>query len=167
MCGRITLRPSSDISYRKHPRPAATFDANMLQVQTRCASAGGDPAAIGLLPVIFVEGITQAALTRPLTRSEAFDYYGGRTGQVYRVLLRVDEEDKRFHCRLCAIGDDEGGWKHAKDALRHLKRDHFGLGTQCDCWSVFFLFMNIPCGLRGSRCGILLIVIRSPILKMN
>jgi len=150
---RITLHPSSAIIYRKHPRPAATFDANVIQVQARCSSAGGDPAAIELLPVIFVEGITQAALTRPLTRSEAFDYYGGRTGKVYRVLLRVDEEDKRFHCRLCAIGDDEGGWKHAKDALRHLKRDHFGLGTQCDRWSVFFLFMNIPYGSKVSRCG--------------
>jgi hypothetical protein len=152
MRGRITLRSLGTISYRKHPRPAATFDANIIQVQARCAGAGGDPAAIELLPVIFVEGITQEALTRQLTSSEAYDYHGGRTGQVYRVLLRVDNEEKRFHCRLCAIGADEGGWKHAKDALRHLKRDHFGLGTPCDRWSVFFLFRyNIPYGLKVSR----------------
>jgi len=132
------LHTSSAISYRKHSRPAATFDADVIQVQARCTDAGGDPAAIEQLPSIFVEGITQTALTRSLTRNEAFEYHGGRTGKVYRVLLRVDEEEKRFHCRLCAIGDDEGGWKHAKDALRHLKRDHFGLGTRCDRWSVFF-----------------------------
>jgi hypothetical protein len=136
MRGRITLHPSIAISYRKSPRPAAAFDANVIQVQARCAGAGGDPAAIEILAAIFVEGITQKALTRQLTSSEARDYHGSRPGQVYRVLLRVDEEEKRFHCRLCAIGADEGGWKHAKDALRHLKRDHFGLGTQCDRWSV-------------------------------
>jgi len=141
MRANITLHPFTAISYRKHPRPAATFDASVIQVQARCASAGGDPAAIELLPAIFVDGITQKALTRPLTSSEAFDYYGGRTGQVYRILLRVDE-DKRFYCRLCAIGDDEGGWEHAKDALRHLKRDHFGLGMQCDRWSVLFSIYN-------------------------
>jgi hypothetical protein len=144
MRGRITLHPTSTISYRKHPRPAATFDANVIHVQARCTGAGADPAAIELLPTIFVEGITQKALTRRLTSGEAFDYHGGRPGQVYRVLLRVDEdenEEKRFHCRLCAIGADEGGWKHAKDALRHLKRDHFGLGTQCDRWSVLFFFL--------------------------
>jgi hypothetical protein len=130
---RVTLHSFSNVSYRKQPRPAVTFDANVMQVQARCTGAGGDPAAIGLLPVIFIEGISQQALTRQLTSSEASDYHGGRAGQVYRVLLRVDE-GQRFHCRLCAIGADEGGWKHAKDALRHLKRDHFGLGTHCDRW---------------------------------
>ena len=138
MRARVTLHPFSTIIYRKRPRPAAAFDANVIRVQARCARAGGDPATIALLPVIFVGGITQNALTRQLTSSEACDYHGGRTGQVYRVLLRVDE-DKRFHCHLCAIGADEGGWKHARDALRHLKRDHFGLGTPCDRWSVFLI----------------------------
>jgi len=138
MRARITLYPSSSISYRKQSRPAATFVANIIQVQARCTGAGGDPAAIELLPVIFDDSITQTALTRPLTRNEAFEYHGGCTGQVYRVLLRFNEEEKRFHCRLCAVGDDEGGWKNAKDTLRHLKRDHFGLGNQCDRWSVFF-----------------------------
>ena len=106
-----------------------------MQVQARCTVGGGEPAAIGLLPVVFVEGISQKALTRQLTRSEACDYHDGRAGQVYRILLRADE-NRRFHCRLCTIGANEGGWKHARDALRHLKRDHFGLGTRCDRWSV-------------------------------
>jgi len=161
---RITLYPPSSISYRKHSRPAAKFDADVIQVQARCTDAGGDPAAIELLPSIFIEGITQAALTRSLTRSEAREYHGGRAGKVYRVLLRVDEEEKRFHCRLCAIGDDEGGWKHAKDALRHLKRDHFGLGNQCDRWSVFF---SIYEHIKVLTLWHLLLVIRSLILQTN
>jgi hypothetical protein len=133
MGARVTLHPSRFISYRKQPRPAATFDANIIQVQARCAAAGGDPITIALLPAIFVEGISQQALMRQMTSSEASDYHGGRAGQVYRILLHIGEE-KRFYCRLCAIGADEGGWKHAKDALRHLKRDHFGLGTYCVRW---------------------------------
>jgi len=59
MRARITLHPSSAISCHKNSRPAATFDANVAQVQARCASAGDDPAAIELLPAIFVEGITK------------------------------------------------------------------------------------------------------------
>jgi len=74
---------------------------------------------------------------RPLTSREACNYHGGRTGQVYRILHHI-HEDRRSYCHLCAIGDDEGGWKRVKDALRHLKRSHFGLGMQCDRWSVFF-----------------------------
>jgi len=160
---RVRLHPFRTISYRKQPRPAATFDANIVQVQARCADAGGDPTAIWLLPAIFVEGISQRALTRQLTSSEARDYYGGRPGQVYRVLLRVDE-DKRFHCRLCAVDADEGGWKHAKDALRHLKRDHFGLGTQCDHWSVPLLWIYLM-GLKAYASHLL--VVRSRTVQAN
>ena len=150
---RVTFHPFSTISYRKQPRPAATFVANVIQVQAQCAGTGGDPAAIGLLPAIFVDGITQKALTRQLTNSEACDYHNGSAGQVYRVLLRVDE-DERFHCRLCAIGADEGGWKHAKDALRHLKRDHFGLGTHCDRWSVFLFIYEHTIWIQGSHVAL-------------
>jgi hypothetical protein len=130
---RVTFHPFKTISYRKQPRPAATFDADVAQVQARCTAGGGDPAAIGLLANIFVEGISQKALMRKMMSSEASDHHDGRAGQVYRTLLRVDES-KRFHCRLCAVKADEGGWKHARDVLRHLKRDHFGLGDTCERW---------------------------------
>jgi len=110
----VTLHPFRTISYRKQPRSAATFDANIIQAQARCARAGGDPASIGLFLAVFVEGISQRALMRQLTSTEAHDYHGG---QVYRILLCANE-DERFHCRLCAIGADEGEWKHAKDAER-------------------------------------------------
>jgi hypothetical protein len=121
------------ISYRKQPRPAATFDGDVIQVQARCTARGGDPAAVALLPNIFVDGISQKALTRQMTEDEACECHNGQSGQVYRTLLRMDE-DNRYRCRLCAIGTDERGWKHARDALRHLKRDHFGLGERCGEW---------------------------------
>ena len=68
---RVILHPFTTISYRKQPRPAATFVAKVI----RCAGTGGDPAAIDLLPAIFVDGTTQKALTRQLTNSEACDYH--------------------------------------------------------------------------------------------
>src|SRR5258708_13154157 len=114
---RVTFHPCVTLSYRKQPRPAAMFDADIAQAQAQCIAGGGDPTAITLLPAIFVEGISQEALMRKMTSSEAYDYHNGRPGQVYRILLRVDQ-DKRFHCRLYAFRADQGAWKHALDTPR-------------------------------------------------
>jgi hypothetical protein len=73
-----------------------------------------------------------------MTRDEAREHNCGAPGQMFRVLLHSDE-DNIFRCRLCAVGADEGGWKQAKDALRHFKRHHFALGARCHRWSVLFL----------------------------
>lgn len=100
---------------------------------------GGELAAINLLRAIFTDGISTNALTRCMTRDEARKYNHGAPGQIFRAFLRIDEKE-RFRCRLCAIGADEEGWKHARDALRHLRRDHFGLGTRCDRWLVVLLY---------------------------
>ena len=70
-----------------------------------------------------------------MTRDEAREYNHDAPGQIFLVVLRVDEGG-RYHCHLCAIDATEGGWKCAKGVLRHLKRDHFGLGTCCDHWLV-------------------------------
>ena len=58
------------------------------------------------------------------------------------MFLRGDKE-KRHRCRLCAVGADEEGQKYAKDALRHLKPNHFGLGTRCDHWYVLLSLHDI------------------------
>ena len=119
--------------YRKTPRPAAEFTSDIRELQVRCLVDGGDTEAVDLLPSVFPQGISQEALLRPLTRTEARQYTEGTSGQAYRMLLRVDGGN-RFRCRLCAVNADESGWKHARDALRHLKRDHFGLGNVCEKW---------------------------------
>jgi hypothetical protein len=129
------VHPYTRISFRKTTRPAADYTPIVELVQARCVVDGGDPAAIGLLRSIFSGGISVNALTRRMTRDEAREYNCGAPGEMFRGLLRNDE-DKRFRCRLCAVGADEGGWKQARDALRHLKRDHFGLGVRCHQWSV-------------------------------
>lgn len=128
-----THKPVTILVYRKTHRPAAEFTSDLRELQARCLVDGGDSEAVGLLLRVFPQGISQDALLRPLTRTEAHRHTDGTSGQAYRMLLRVDGEN-RFRCKLCPVNADESGWKHARDALRHLKRDHFGLGNCCDKW---------------------------------
>ena len=99
----------------------------------RCRADRGEENAIALLQVIFSGGISEKALLRQMTREEARDHNRGVSIQVYRMFLRSDDVG-RFHCRLCPVGSNEGGWKRARDVLRHLKRDHLGLGDACKSW---------------------------------
>ena len=99
----------------------------------RCHADGGEESAIALLQVIFSGGISEKALIRKMTRKEAREHNRGVSTQIYRVFLRNDNVG-RFHCRLCPVGSNEGGWKNARDVLRHLKRDHLGLGDACKSW---------------------------------
>ena len=128
-----TSNPITVLVYRKTHRPAAEFTSDIRELQARCLVDGGDAEAVELLPSVFPQGISQEALLRPLTRTEAHQHTDGNSGQAYRMLLRVDGGN-RFRCKLCAVNADESGWKHARDALRHLKRDHFGLGSYCEKW---------------------------------
>jgi len=102
-------------------------------VEEQCRADGGEENAIALLTGIFSDGIFEKALTRKMTREEARKHHGSTSTQVYRMLLRSDEAG-RFHCRLCAVGANMGGWKEQRHVLRHLKRDHFGLGDTCTIW---------------------------------
>jgi len=145
----VTTHSYTWVSCRKKTRPAAAYTRDMELVQARCITDGGDPAAVNLLRATFPDGISTKALTRRMTRDEAREYNHGASGQMYRVFLRIGEGN-RFRCRLCAADADEGGWKQAKDALRHLKRDHFGLGTCCDHWLVLLNWCWINPGLTSS-----------------
>jgi hypothetical protein len=121
--------PYTRIGFRKTTRPAAGYTPNVGLVQARCVAEEGDPAVVNLMRSIFASGISTKALTRRMTRDEAREYNCGAPGQMSHASLRTDEE-KRFRCRLCVVGTDEGGWKQARHALRHLNRDHFGLGAR-------------------------------------
>lgn len=132
----VTPHIRDNIVYRKMSRPPAAYSPNVQVVAEGCRADGGEEHAIALLPRIFLNGISEKALTRKMTREEARENHSSRAfTQVYRMLLRSDEAG-RFHCRLCAIGANHNGWKNARDVLRHLKRDHFGLVKICPRWSV-------------------------------
>jgi len=92
-----------------------------------------------LLGKIFANGVGLAALTRPLTDAEVESgELGIVAGKVYTSFLRpTNGEDggvPRYVCRLC-YGDKT--WKHAKDVLRHIRRDHVGLPEACEEWYAF------------------------------
>ena len=85
---------------------------------------------------IFADEINLEALSRRLTDAEAeTNEFGIRTGMLYTALLEhPNEENDGYACGLCYI---EKTWKHHRDVLRHLKRDHFGISVGCDQWYVF------------------------------
>jgi len=116
-----------------------THERNLVRLQQRCRRQGADEVAIGLLGKIFPNQVSLEALTRQLTDTEAeTKEFGIDNGKVYNALLEyLNEEDDvvaRYNCRLC---HSEQTWKHHRDVLRHLRRDHFGLADVCDQWYVF------------------------------
>ena len=131
----VTPHIYDNIIYRKTCRPPAAYQPDIRVVAESCRADGGEEYAIALLPEIFSSGISEKALTRKMTREEARKHHRGASTQVYRMLLRSDEAG-RSHCRLCSVDANQNGWKNAKDVLRHLKRDHFGLVNVCQRWLV-------------------------------
>ena len=113
-----------------------TYQGNLVRLQQRCRSQGADESAIGVLGKIFADEISLEALSRRLTDAEAeTKEFGIDTGMLYTALLEhPDEENDGYACGLCDI---EKTWKHHRDVLRHLRRDHFGISDDCDRWYVF------------------------------
>lgn len=115
--------------------PAVEFEPDVKQLQRRCNEAGAEEQAVLLIEKIFEREVKLSSLTRKLTTKElASRQFGGESGQAYVCFLRV-ERDARNTCRLCPRGT-EMSWKHRRDALRHLRRDHFGLADKCPNWCV-------------------------------
>ena len=134
----VSPRIYDNIVYRKTRRPPAAYSPDIQVVAESCRTDGGEEHAIALLPDIFSGEVSERALTRKMTREEARKHrhhQSGASTPVYRMLLHSDDAG-RSHCRLCAVGANQNGWKNAKDVLRHLKRDHFGLVHVCPRWLV-------------------------------
>ena len=113
--------------------PAVEFEPDVKQLQHRCKEAGAEEQAVLLIEKVFQREVKLASLTRKLTTKElASRQFGGESGQAYVCFLRV-ERDARNTCRLCPRGT-EMSWKHRRDVLRHLRRDHFGLADKCPDW---------------------------------
>ena len=113
---RATLHAYATVSGRKAPRPPAVYSSDIRVVTESCRECGGEENAITRLPNIFSDGVSEQASTRTATGEEAHKHNGsgggGTSMQVHRVLHRSDAT-KRFHCRLGAIDDDEGGRRKA------------------------------------------------------
>ena len=121
--------------YRRQQKkgPAVEFEPDVKQLQHRCKEAGAEEQAVLLIEKVFQREVKLSSLTRKLTTKElASRQFGGESGQAYVCFLRV-ERDARNTCRLCPRGT-EMSWKHRRDVLRHLRRDHFGLAEKCPDW---------------------------------
>ncbi len=132
-------RPTSPrlLRYRRPQKkqPAVEFEPDIKRLQHRCWAAGADEEAVRLIERVFVNEVKLSSLTRKLSAKEfASRQFGSESGQVYVGFLRA-ERDARYSCRLCPRNTDMS-WKHKRDALRHLRRDHFGLAEKCDDWCV-------------------------------
>jgi hypothetical protein len=108
------------------------------RLEQRCRKQGADEVALGLLRKVFANEVSQEALTRSLTDAEVeTNELGIVKGKVYTAFLDLTDEGEgaapRHICRLCRTGQT---WKHAKDVVRHLKRDHLGLADTCKIWYV-------------------------------
>ena len=144
--------------YRR-PTPATgrtrpiTYEGNLVRLQQRCKGQGADEGAIELLGKVFTNEVSLEALTRRLTDAEIeTKEFGIVRGKIYIAFLEsINEEGTRTHyaCRLCHSGQI---WKHPKDVVRHLRRDHFGLADVCNKWYVS------GCSLTLLRINILLVV---------
>jgi hypothetical protein len=137
--GRQVSKPCKRPTPGAHKTRPVTYEGSLLRLQQRCRRQGADEGAIGLLGKVFANEVSLEALTRQLTDAEVERReFGVETGSVYIALLETTNEEEgvvaRYVCRLC---HSDQTWKHSRDALRHLRRDHFGLADDCDQWYVF------------------------------
>ncbi len=121
--------------------PAEEFEDDISKLTHRLTIQGADRTVVELCSAIFAQGVSIEALKAQMTRQEC-EKHELRSGMRYRMLLDVVRMEKagvlmvRHVCRLCRHGEAED-YKHHRDALRHLLRDHFGMGFQCTQWSAF------------------------------
>jgi hypothetical protein len=111
------------------------YEDDINTLSTRLILEGADPEAVDIMcSVILVEGVSEEALTARIQSREPCTKYGG-VKVVWRLLLAVTTKDgMRSHCcRLC-LGGCRPEYQNAPDALRHLKRDHFGFSIACNHW---------------------------------
>lgn len=116
------------------------YEGNLERLQQRCKKQGADDGAIGLLGKIFANGVSlEALILRLMDAGVETEEFEIRMGKAYTAFLESTNElgAFRYICRLC---HSDQTWKHSKDVLRHLKRDHFGFADICSKWYVFSHF---------------------------
>ena len=129
--------PSEPRRYRPGKEPAAEFEPNPIKLRESCERDGGSPFAVDWTLVVFNHGVTKEALARALNRSEIdrmINFPGGfEPRQAYDGFILM--VGNRYECGLCKEGK-RTCWKNKKDAPRHLRKFHFGIGDPCGIWCV-------------------------------
>ena len=129
--------PSKTRSYNRPGRELAVkFEPDAVKLQESCERHRGSSFAVDWIAVVFKYGVTKEALLRPLDSNEVdqMDFPGGfEPHQAYDGF--ISKIGDRYECGLCKEGK-EAHWKNKKDAPRHLRKFHFGLGDPCKIWCV-------------------------------
>ena len=126
-------------------KPAAEYEPDPIELQASCQRRGGADFACEWIPIVFKDGVTLDALVRrlKLTEIESMNFSGGF--EPYRAYDGfLETADDGFECCLCKISK-RAWWKHKKDAVRHLRKFHFGLADRCSAWYVInlaFLYLS-------------------------
>ena len=121
---------------RPGKRPAAEYEPDPLTLEALCQLRGGTEFACQWIPRVFNGGVTLEALLRrlELTEIESMNFQGGFAPCLaYDGFLQRAEDG--FECCLCKVGK-RVWWRNKKDAVRHLRKFHFGLADQCITWCV-------------------------------
>jgi len=118
-------------------KPAADFEPNQIKLHNKiCRAHGGSNFATNWVLTAFKYGVNKDALHRSLEPREtnAMNFPGGfKPRHVYDGFI-VKIKD-RYECGLCQK-DKKTYWKAKKDAVRHLRKFHFGLADACKVWYV-------------------------------
>ena len=139
--GTRTLPSRPQFTGARKKTYAVGYEPDIGKLRDRFRLAGAEDTAVDMLPAIFPAGITLEALTRHRTSTDIETaQFGSGGGPVYLALLeqvvRTEGEENivAHRCRLCRNRGGVFAWKKPRDALRHLRRDHFGLGDCCPRW---------------------------------
>ena len=119
-------------------KPAAEYEPDPIKLEALCRVRGGTDSACQWIPRVFKDGVTLGALLRrlKLTEIESMNLQGSfKPCLAYDGFLQMAEDG--FECCLCTVGK-RIWWKNKKDAVRHLRKFHFGLADQCITWYVIY-----------------------------
>ena len=120
-------RPGKNVAAGYEPDPDA--------LRTRCQQQGGKEFAVTWVGKLFAGEVSVGPLLRRLTMLEAgamsLRLPGFKPAQGYDGFL--EKVNERFECGLCP-DERRMHWKNKKDAVRHLRKFHFGLADRCIDW---------------------------------
>ena len=120
---------------RPGKKPAAKYEPDPIKLQASCCLLGGTDYARQWITTIFSNPVTLRALVRPLELTEiaSMNFPGGfEPFLAYHGFIQTSSNG--FEYCLCMIGK-RTRWRN-KDAVRHLRKFHFGLADRCDIWYV-------------------------------
>ena len=136
------MLPLPIVIYHKTPSAEHLCDTLIIAyIATHCRNRGMDVSTVAPFQDIFADEILETTLARKMTISieVAHRYIGGASRQVYRMLLRKDE-DKPCLCRLCATGAGNGWMEEGTKCIAIPIRDHSGLGKTRTPFQLLHLF---------------------------